>query len=262
MWIDAHNHLQDPRLSSFDQDMLDTLRATGVSGAVVNGTCPDDWPKVADLARRFPDFIRPAFGLHPWKVKSATTGWEEVLRNFLTEFPSAHVGEIGLDRWLPGFDIEAQKAAVRIQWTIASEENRAITFHCLRAWDDWFALWPRLPDRTGRIFVHGFTASPEIARQLVKRGCYLGFGGYAMHERKASARAAFTEIPEACLLVETDAPDMAGPQGLRRFHLPDGKLNHPGNLAAHAEALAALRGRTHEGLAEVIRRNLKTWLDG
>lgn len=262
MWFDAHNHLQDPRLPPLDASMVDELRASGVSGAVVNGTCPDDWPKVADLSRRFPDFIRPAFGLHPWKVKSAAPGWDTVLRNYLTEFPSAHLGEIGLDRWLPGYDIETQKAAVLIQWNIAAETNRAITFHCLRAWDDWFALWPELPDRAGRILVHGFTASPEIASQLVKRGCYLGFGGYVMHDRKSAARVVFREIPEDHLLVETDAPDMAGPQELRRFHLPDGKLNHPGNLVAHAEALAALRGRSPEELAKAIGRNMRDWLDG
>ena len=50
---DAHLHLADERLFPEADRIMEQLRALGVSRLVVNGTGPEDWGRVADLARRF-----------------------------------------------------------------------------------------------------------------------------------------------------------------------------------------------------------------
>lgn len=262
MWIDAHNHLHDPRLPRLDDAMVDALMAQGIEAEVVNGTCENDWPAVATLARRFPDFIRPSFGLHPWHVARASKSWQDTLRGWLDEFPHAAVGEIGLDQWIPNPDIKKQTAAFLWQSSLAADLNRAVTIHCLKAWDALFALWPDLPVRPGRILIHGFTGGPDLANSLVRRGCLLGFGGHALHPRKLTARLAFAALPDHAVLLETDAPDMPAPVTIRTHISSDPNLNHPGNLIAHGHALAGLRHTPPDDLAAHLHANTMKWLDG
>jgi Tat protein secretion system quality control protein TatD with DNase activity len=40
----------------------------GVVGAIVVAEFPKDFPRVLQLAQQFPDFVRPALGLHPVQV--------------------------------------------------------------------------------------------------------------------------------------------------------------------------------------------------
>ena len=261
MWLDAHNHLHDPRLPATGAAAIAALRDSGVEMAVVNGTSPADWPAVATLAARFPDFIRPAFGLHPWKVATAPAGWLADLERLLEDNPKASVGEIGLDQWIPNPDIDAQRAAFRSQWELAAALDRAVSVHCLKAWDVLFPLIKELAPRPGRVLIHGFTGPPELARSLVRHGFLLGFGGHALTPRKSAAREAFRQIPLEHILLETDAPDMPAPENLRTHFLPDRALNHPANLAAHGQALAALRGITPPTLAAALRTNTLRWLD-
>ena len=71
MLYDAHNHRQDERLDPWREQILPMLPQSGLGEMIVNGSSEEDWPAVAELARR-PTWIRPAFGLHPWSVKERT----------------------------------------------------------------------------------------------------------------------------------------------------------------------------------------------
>ena len=95
---------------------------TGLVEMVVNGSCEEDWPQVAVLARQHA-WIRPAFGLHPWYVKERGPRWLTTLRSHLEAHPSAVVGEIGLDRWIENPDIAAQLS--RCRPTCASSSTRS-----------------------------------------------------------------------------------------------------------------------------------------
>ena len=132
MLYDAHNHLQDERLDPWREQIIATLPQTGLAEMIVNGSCEDDWPAVADLARRH-SWIRPAFGLHPWYVKERTQDWATTLKQLLVDHPKAVVGEIGLDRWIENPDIDAQLECLRTQLALAVELDRPATLHCLRA---------------------------------------------------------------------------------------------------------------------------------
>jgi TatD DNase family protein len=48
---DAHNHLQDDRLTPHREAILAALQKEGVTGMVVNGSCEADWPEVLALTR-------------------------------------------------------------------------------------------------------------------------------------------------------------------------------------------------------------------
>ena len=112
--IDSHLHLQDPVLFDNLNAVLYDAREAGVDKMVVNGTTPDDWASVSDLAQSIPE-VSAFYGLHPWYVNEYPDGWQESLRYILTKNPLAGVGEIGLDKWIPNRDWVRQQEAFLTQ---------------------------------------------------------------------------------------------------------------------------------------------------
>jgi TatD DNase family protein len=249
--IDVHNHLQDPRFCGEQERLVTAMREAGITACVVNGTCEEDWPEVARLAERHPDFVIPAFGLHPWKVAARSSSWLDTLAAFLESHPGAGLGECGLDRWMKNPDLEAQHEVFRAQLKLARDLHRPATVHCLRAWgpllDDLKAIEPR-----PRFLLHSYGGSGEFARQCLDLGAWFSFSGYFLHPRKVANREVFAALPTDRILVETDAPDMAPPDPPYHF----GMHNHPANLPFIAEKLAVLCGCP----VDTFARNAKKFL--
>lgn len=224
---DAHNHLQDSRFNGMREQVIAEMRAAGVRRCVVNGTCPDDWPQVAELANKHPDLIIPSFGLHPWK--DATGNWFEQLLNQLDTVPNACIGECGLDRWIEGHNLKKQSELFLQQLELATQRNLPVSIHCLKAWGplvDTLASHP-LPQRG--FLLHSYGGSAELVPRLVELGAYFSFSGYFLHEKKHKVREAFRRVPADRILIETDAPDMLPPAFAISHVLPD-DLNHPANV--------------------------------
>lgn len=257
-WFDTHNHLQDSRLGSNQRDLIEKQIASGVVGCVVNATSEQDWEKVGALAREFPDFIRPAFGIHPWKALTAKPGWQDRLRSLLAEFPNAGIGECGLDTWVASPDIEKQIPLFIEHLQIARETERPLTIHCLKAWCHLFDCFREQSPAPG-FLMHSFGGSAEIARDLTKAGAYFSLSGYALHPRKRKLIDTFLTIPRERLLVETDAPDML-PPAEAISHPLEGGHNHPANLPGigklHVDSLRI----SHKEWSETTLENTDKWL--
>jgi len=257
MLVDAHNHLHDARLAPWRWDILRELDAANVQGAMVNGTREGDWAQVAALASDLP-WVKPSFGLHPWYVSGRSPQWRETLLSFLDTHPGCGIGEIGLDRWIEGYDFPAQFECFTWQLEIAAERNLPATIHCLRAWG---ALWDLVREHSvphRGFLLHAYGGPAEMVDGFVARGAYFSFSPYFLHARKGAQRDVFRNLPTDRLLVETDAPDLAPPPERNTHLLPDheGKaLNHPANLTVAYEGLAEIRGWTMEELTARIAEN-------
>ncbi len=250
---DAHNHLQDERFAGRQAELVAASRLAGVARMVVNGSCEEDWPQVAALAREFPDFIVPSFGCHPWYVGGRTSRWQEALVEWLDATPGAVVGEVGLDRWKPGLSYDQQEEVFVAQLRLAAERNIAVSIHCLQTWGRILELLRTNPRPARGFLLHSYGGPAEMVAPLAKLGAHFGFPGYFMHERKVRQREAFKLVPAERLLIETDAPDQLLPDESNMFPLVDtsaGKpLNHPANLAVVYQFMADLRGEPIATLA-------------
>ncbi len=246
MWIDAHNHLQDPQLA----ETLSLL--TSMEAAVVNGTTEADWPQVRDLACQYP-WIRPAYGLHPWFLTERTSGWKKNLEPFLTS-PQSSIGEIGLDFWIKNPDRVAQEEIFRWQLALAAEKNIPATIHCLKAFGLLMEVLRTTPLPARGFLLHAYSGSLEIARECLALGAYFSFSGHFLHERKMARRDVFRQLPLECLLVETDAPSMNLPMPLEKATLESG-ANHPANIVACYEQLALIREMEVAELVLAMRNN-------
>jgi len=254
---DAHNHLQDERLSPHLAEAMAAAEREGVAGMVVNGSCEEDWPQVLALARRYPR-IMPSFGYHPWYVKQRTPDWQRALVHYLDEIPSA-IGEIGLDRWIKDHDLPQQEEVFVWQLRLAAERDLPASLHCLHAWGRLLELlqaWPR-PQRG--FLLHSYGGPKEMVAPLAKLGAYFSIPGYFAHECKARQRETFRHVPPERLLIETDAPDQLLPDERNRHPLTDaasGKaINHPANLLAVYEFVAELLGEPVQSLVVRVEEN-------
>ena len=89
-----------------------------------------------------------------------------------------------------------------------------------------------------------------MAKELIKRGWYIGFTGVLTFKNARKAVEVAANIPIDRLVLETDCPYMS-PEPFR------GKRNDPGKLYRMAEKLAEIRGMTVEEIHAVTVENGK-----
>ena len=261
---DAHNHLQDPRFAPVLESVIAEMCEAGVPRCVVNGTCEDDWPRVADLARRHPDIIKPSFGLHPWKASARPPGWLDSLAAALDEFPAAALGECGLDRWMRDYDLVDQREVFLAQLDLAAARILPLSIHCLQAWGPLLECLRNHPIPERGFLLHSYGGSAELVTELAALGAYFSFSGHFLHPRKEKTRDAFRHVPPDRLLIESDAPDMLPPPEACVFDLSGANgeaLNHPGNLPAIAAGLATVLDTSVDELRVRMGENFTRFFD-
>ncbi len=258
--FDAHNHLQDPRFAPVLDEIVPAMQQAGVERCVVNGTGEDDWPRVAELAQRYPGFVQPSFGLHPWKASTRSAGWLQVLTARLEACPSPALGECGLDGWIENYDLEDQRAVFLAQLELAAARDLPLSIHCLKAWGPLLDCLRTTPRPARGFLLHSYGGSRQLVSELVSLGAYFSFSGSFLRPNRHSGREAFQAVPLDRLLVETDAPDMLPPPEQRLHPLlgSDGKsLNHPANLPAIAANLAEIREESPTPLVRQLEDNFR-----
>lgn len=262
-FFDAHCHLQDERLASWlEAGGVNAMNLAGIRKCVVNGTHPGDWDRVADLANRF-ELVKPSFGLHPWHVNERPSDWKERFEACLGR-PNVAVGEIGLDRWIEGYDIAAQVEAFRFQFRLAQSRQLPISIHCLRAWGQLYDFLKKegCPERG--FLLHSYGGPAEMVEAFAALGARFSFSGYFAIDSKSKKREAFKRVPLDRLLIETDAPDMLGPEELIVEMLRDEKgraVSSPLNLPRIYEYVAGMRTVSLETLAEIVAENFESFFN-
>ena len=257
-YIDAHNHLQATGLEPFLGQVIPTCESVGVARMVVNGITEQDWDRTKDLASRY-GFVTPSYGLHPWYLKEKQAGWEDRLEQRLIADPKAHVGEVGLDLWMRDPDLSSQIETLRRSLRIAERNRRAITIHCLQAWERLLEVLrsERLPARG--FLLHAYSGPLELVEPFAELGAYFSFSGYFLNPGKEQRLAPFSQIRSDRLFAETDAPSMPLPDNHSEFRLPpapDGEtINHPGNIHAVYAALSSLRKVELSDLVKICADN-------
>jgi TatD DNase family protein len=253
-WTDAHNHLQDPRLGE-TAPIIAAMKLAGVSHCVVNATQEADWLAVENLAVAEPEWVSPAFGVHPWHAHTVTSGWVKRLKTLLVKFPHSSIGECGLDTWITHPSLEIQRPVFIEQLRLARELERPVTIHCLKAWGALFDCFAEAPPPS-RFLMHSFGGSMEVAQRLIPLGAYFSFSGHFLHPRKSAVLEVFRQLPLERILLETDAPDMLPPLELLSHTLPQNH-HHPANLPNIGHALADALAKDPTELAAITYKNFR-----
>ena len=261
---DAHAHFAAPALQQHWQQISHDLEKIDLKYAVVNGTSPADWPAVLQLAKSELHII-PAIGMHPWHVNDAATDWQARFLQALDRGARV-IGEVGLDQWIEGHDLERQQAAFRWQLAQATQRNLPVSIHCLKAIGPLMETLRREPLPKRGFHLHAYNGSVELIPELVELGAYFSFNAGQLRTGKSKAPERICAVPAERLLIETDAPDMLPHPEVRSFNLPESDschvLTHPGTLIDGYTAIAEIRATPLESLRQLVASNFETYFLG
>jgi TatD DNase family protein len=268
VWIDTHCHLD---AAEFDADRADVhaqARAAGVAHCVIPAVAHANWDTVRQLAHSGGDSY--GLGIHPLYVKHAADSDLQALQAQLTAHHGdprlVAVGEIGLDYFVPELRTsplaERQEHFYREQLKLARQFGLPVVLHVRRSADRLLKhLRDLARDKPWSGIAHAFNGSETQAREFLKLGFKLGFGGAVTYERALQLRHLAATLPLDSLVLETDAPDIP-PHWLyttaeqRQAGVSQGR-NTPAELPRIATVVAQLRGMALEELAQATTRNAR-----
>lgn len=261
LFVDTHCHLDAPEFASDRDAVVAAAQAAGVARIVIPAVEIANFSAVRDCCLRYP-VCQPAYGIHPLYVSRATDNDLDALRDYLRveldgPQPPIAVGEIGLDFFVPGFDVLRQTHFFVEQLKIAREFGLPVLLHVRRSQD---AILKELRRFVAGAASHGgiahaFNGSRQQAEAFIGLGFKLGFGGAMTFSRALRIRDLASTLPAAAIVIETDAPDIP-PEFIGRSR------NSPHFLPQIAEHLAELRGVSVEEIARVTAFNARCVLPG
>ena len=248
MIFDTHAHLDDRAFDTDRAALLSQLPGLGLALVMNPGCSLASSRAAAALAENY-DYVYAAVGSHPDAADEVTEDVLEQYRQLARQCPKVRaIGEIGLDYHYEDIPREVQQRAFRAQMALARELELPVIVHEREAHEDGMRIVEEFPQVTG-VF-HCYSGSLEMAKVLIRRGWYIGFGGVLTFKNARKAVEAASQIPLDRLVLETDCPYMA-PEPFR------GRRNDPGRLHLVAERLAQLRGLSAEEIENITLENGK-----
>lgn len=248
MIFDTHAHLDDRAFDTDRAALLSQLPGLGLALVMNPGCSLASSRAAAALAENY-DYVYAAVGSHPDAADEVTEDVLEQYRQLARQCPKVRaIGEIGLDYHYEDIPREVQQRAFRAQMALARELELPVIVHEREAHEDGMQIVEEFPQVTG-VF-HCYSGSLEMAKVLIRRGWYIGFGGVLTFKNARKAVEAASQIPLDRLVLETDCPYMS-PEPFR------GRRNDPGRLHLVAERLAQLRGLSAEEIENITLENGK-----
>ena len=248
MLFDTHAHMDDRAFHEDREALLADLPNQGIA-LLMNPGCSLESSRNASLLAQEYDYIYAAAGSHPDVADEVNDAVLDEYRKLCKLNPKIKaIGEIGLDYHYEDIPRELQLKAFRAQMALAAELDLPAIVHERDAHEDGMKVVDEFPTVTG-VF-HCYSGSAEMAKELVKRGWYIGFTGVLTFKNARKALEVAAAIPLDRIVLETDCPYMS-PEPFR------GKRNDPGKLYRMAEKLAELRGLPLEEIHRVTLENGK-----
>ena len=158
------------------------------------------------------------------------------------------VGECGIDRHYPDYNLQLQVDLFRAQIELALEHDLAVVVHSRDAYDETLRVLEEYAKHEPRAVIHCFSYDKMFADQVISWGFYVGIGGPITYPKNNELRAIAKQLDLDHIVLETDAPFLP-PQEIR------GKQNQPKYIKTIAEYLAELRGEPFQMVANTTTKN-------
>ncbi|MET0509748.1 MAG: TatD family hydrolase, partial [Burkholderiaceae bacterium] len=173
--IDTHCHLDAGEFAA-DLDMVlgEALRR-GVTAVVIPAVDPSNWEAVRAITTKSDAALperRYALGMHPVYIDRCDAAAIDALRAAATAARAdplfVGIGEIGLDHFVAGLDLDRQLAFFVAQLRIARDLDLPVILHVRRAIDPVSRELRRLGPFSG--IAHAFNGSAQQAERMIGLG--------------------------------------------------------------------------------------------
>ena len=253
MLIDSHCHLDAAEFDADREVIANAALKAGVKMIVIPAVHRQNFTQVIDIASDHQNCCF-ALGIHPMYVDGAQPSDLNELKRLIEiekTKPNSKlvaIGEIGLDFFVTTDNRETQEYFFSEQLKIAKEFNLPVILHVRKAVDDILKHLRRRKVCGG--IAHAFNGSAQQAKAFIDLGFKLGFGGAMTYSRALHLRDLAKNLPLECIVLETDAPDIA-PEWVGNKN-----RNSPIELIKIAQVLADLRGIEFTQIIETTGKNV------
>lgn len=248
MFVDTHCHLDDEKLKNDLEAVVCEFKAKDV-GIVINMGCDAPTSELVKNQAEKYDGVYFAAGIHPMDVKNARNTDLDKIAELAKHDKCVAIGEIGLDYYWDKSFKEIQKDYFVRQLCLAKSAGLPVNIHVRDAMGDAIdILKANKNELTFGGVMHCFSGSVESAKELLKLGLYISFGGTLTFKNARSVLDVAKFVPQDRILTETDSPYLA-PEPVR------GTVNSPKNIPFICSKLAEIRGETTEETARAVLNN-------
>jgi len=250
--IDAHVHLSDAEYAGHIDELVTDAKNAGVTALVTNSmdlqTCQND----VKLAEKYPDFVYPALGIHPWNVNVVEEKELEETVDFIQKQKGIvkAIGEIGLDYkyetiW------EKQTMVFDKMLRLAEMLELPVIIHSRGTTDKIVEMLPSY--RLKRVLLHWFSHPMSALSKALDNGYFITEGPPVTYS--PGIREVVDKTPITNLLTETDGPVTYWKQPF------NGQLTKPSYIRNVVEAVAEIKKMDVEEVAQQIIRNFEVFFN-
>ena len=239
--IDGHAHLSE---IEDVEGALARAREAGITGIVAVGMDVASNLASLEISRRFPGFVYPAVGYHPWSITPENV--EENLAFIEEHLPRClALGEVGLDYQAKVKKKLQQEVLARLL-EIAARENRPVILHTRFSQPRTL----RLLQEAGiaRAVFHWYSGSLEVLEEIVAAGFLISATPALAYS--PPHQAALQAAPLSRILLETDAP--VEYQGL---------MSEPSHLLTTARELSRIKKMDLSQITETTTANARSFFN-
>lgn len=247
MYFDTHAHYDDKAFDADRYELLEEMLAVGLSYILNPGCDVESSRHAIALAERFPH-VYAAVGIHPGEIEDYREGDLKLIEELAARPKCLAIGEIGLDYYWDDSRKAEQKELFKAQLELALKLGKPVIIHDREAHADSMEIVSAYPALRG-VF-HCYSGSAEMAKELIKRGWYLGFDGPVTYKNARKTIEVLELCPMDRILIETDSPYLS-PVPMR------GKRNDSSNLSYICRKIAEIKGLSLDEAARLTTENAK-----
>lgn len=241
----------------FFKKIINDAQSNDVIKIINVGTNYHESVACVEIAKLFNNCFA-TIGLHP---NDATDTWQEDIINFkglLLEKEKnkiVGIGECGIDKHYPNFNLKQQTDVFHAQIQLALEHNLALVIHSRDADQETYNVLSQYAgEKKFRGTIHCFSSDELYAQKYIDLGFVLGFGGTVTYPKNETLRNVVKNFPLEKIILETDAPFLS-PQAVR------GTKNNPANIKLIAEYIADLRNESFDHIMQTTANTTQKLFD-
>jgi TatD DNase family protein len=247
-YVDAHTHLADPGYRGQIDAALEDARLNKVKHLLSNAVDYETSIETLSLAKRYPNEVFAAVGVHPWTVTNRTDYSLDKFDKLLEEnreYVTA-IGEIGLDGHYSQDQEKkrTQRDIFQLFLEFAQRRKLPVVVHSRLATDEVLETLPSF--QVPKILLHWYSGPTEKLSLIRDRGYLISVGPSILYSKQTSEIARAAELD--MLLSETDGPV--------QYHGPfQGKATKPSFVIDVVQKLAELKSQPVEAVRDAIETN-------
>jgi TatD DNase family protein len=251
---DAHVHLSDAEYKVHVDELVSDAKKADVKALVSNAMDLETSLGALKLAKKYPDTVYAALGIHPWNVGVLKENELEETSKLIAEEAAkgnvVAVGEIGLDSKYE--KIWDQQLRVFDQMLhLAEKLNLPVIVHSRGTTAFIVQMLPSY--KLKRVLLHWFSYPLTALSEAVKNGYFITEGPPAVYSN--GIREVIAQAPLTNLLTETDGP-------VKYWKQPfNGQLTKPSFIRNVVEAIAEIKNTSVDAVADQIAGNFETFFE-